>query len=525
MTTMSERNHSIDPYHEWLDIPPEDQPPSFYRLLGVQEFESDAGIIDQAAKARTAYLHPMAAGPERESVQRLLSEIAKARRTLLSTEVKRTYDEGLRSSAKDEEAPGSSVAPMASPAVEIPSIRVDTEAGSSKPSKAKRGRKAAAKRNSGRIDSGEQKAGDARTIKRGRVTENAPSKSRVSRKTWVHDWRLHAASIMTLLLLVISYVLYKNSRADKRAAVPLVYSSPATVGASAALPAAGSLSRSATKRNVVVGTQSDPRAARARNQVTRRSAGDNSKEKPKSSLAKALESMQAGSGVNDAAKATSSDRKQPKKIPDTAPVKLSENWLQGLPIVAEVTGAIDDVYDVRKGRDLLKMHQNGLVIKPAGGSDRYGSAVAKKVKAGLGETVAFESNLRRALPDSMRVGLIVGPIRIRLESKKKNLHLLINERRLGDFAPPKNVPVRIAVVRSADDARAFRWIVQAGGKALSGRAKLQQDVMDSVQVGLLFSAPRKGIAKPIYMQKLRVGVLDVNPDYQNTRVVELHPQK
>ena len=34
----------FDPYHKWLGIPPQDQPPNHYRLLGVELFETDNGI-------------------------------------------------------------------------------------------------------------------------------------------------------------------------------------------------------------------------------------------------------------------------------------------------------------------------------------------------------------------------------------------------------------------------------------------------------------------------------------------------
>ena len=63
----------------------EDQPSSYYRLLGLEDFEDDLAVIDAAAKKTTAYLHPVAAGPNRDSVQKLLSEVAKVRRTLLGS--------------------------------------------------------------------------------------------------------------------------------------------------------------------------------------------------------------------------------------------------------------------------------------------------------------------------------------------------------------------------------------------------------------------------------------------------------
>jgi len=32
---------SFDPYHKWLGIAPKDQPPHYYRLLGIDPFEGD----------------------------------------------------------------------------------------------------------------------------------------------------------------------------------------------------------------------------------------------------------------------------------------------------------------------------------------------------------------------------------------------------------------------------------------------------------------------------------------------------
>ena len=39
----------FDPYHRWLAIPPKDQPPNHYRLLGVELFEADPDVIENAA--------------------------------------------------------------------------------------------------------------------------------------------------------------------------------------------------------------------------------------------------------------------------------------------------------------------------------------------------------------------------------------------------------------------------------------------------------------------------------------------
>lgn len=86
----------FDPYHVWLGIPPSQQPPTHYRLLGIEPFESNADVIDAAASRQTAYLHQLAAGPNRKASQSILNEIAAARRCLLNPDSKAAYDEKLK---------------------------------------------------------------------------------------------------------------------------------------------------------------------------------------------------------------------------------------------------------------------------------------------------------------------------------------------------------------------------------------------------------------------------------------------
>lgn len=104
----------FDPYHVWLGIPPKDQPPNLYRLLGLELYESDAQVIDAAANRHTSYLQMMAAGKQRKQSQELLNEIASARRRLLDADRKKKYDEKLKAeqgekAAADQKADASSV--------------------------------------------------------------------------------------------------------------------------------------------------------------------------------------------------------------------------------------------------------------------------------------------------------------------------------------------------------------------------------------------------------------------------------
>lgn len=105
---------SFDPYHIWLGIPPKDQPPNHYRLLGLQDLEENTDVIDAAANRQTTYLHEMAAGPNRKESQQLLNEIAAARRCLLNPEKKAEYDGKLKAD-QAAEAAASQPAPTAVP--------------------------------------------------------------------------------------------------------------------------------------------------------------------------------------------------------------------------------------------------------------------------------------------------------------------------------------------------------------------------------------------------------------------------
>lgn len=105
----------FDPYYKWLGIPPSQQPPHHYRLLGVELFETDRDVIDIAANQRMSYLHDLGSGPNGKFSQKLLNEVSSARRCLLDEQQKATYDEQLRAKLASMSAAASAPAPAASP--------------------------------------------------------------------------------------------------------------------------------------------------------------------------------------------------------------------------------------------------------------------------------------------------------------------------------------------------------------------------------------------------------------------------
>ncbi|HLA84013.1 MAG TPA: hypothetical protein VJL29_04405 [Thermoguttaceae bacterium] len=105
----------FDAYYQWLGIPPEEQPPDHYRLLGLRRFEDNPTVISHAADRQMAHLRTFQNGPRSVRSQELLNETAAARVCLLNPEKKAAYDERLRVSlaakraGQGESAPGETV--------------------------------------------------------------------------------------------------------------------------------------------------------------------------------------------------------------------------------------------------------------------------------------------------------------------------------------------------------------------------------------------------------------------------------
>jgi len=95
-------SRQFDPYYKWLGIPPKDQPPNHYRLLGLERFESDCEVIDAAANRLMAYLQDLATGEGGKHSQKLLNEVAAARVCLLDEKRKAAYDAELRTKVAAE---------------------------------------------------------------------------------------------------------------------------------------------------------------------------------------------------------------------------------------------------------------------------------------------------------------------------------------------------------------------------------------------------------------------------------------
>ena len=89
----------FDPYYQWLGIPAKDQPPNHYRLLGLDDFESNPDVIEAAADRQMAHVRTYQTGQHSNLSQKVLNEVAAARVCLLNPEKKADYDASLRAKA------------------------------------------------------------------------------------------------------------------------------------------------------------------------------------------------------------------------------------------------------------------------------------------------------------------------------------------------------------------------------------------------------------------------------------------
>ena len=86
----------FDPYHKWLGIPPSEQPPHHYRLLGIPLFEDDVQVIEASVERQMAFLRKHQAGERAAEARQLLNEVSQARLCLLKPEKRAAYDAQLR---------------------------------------------------------------------------------------------------------------------------------------------------------------------------------------------------------------------------------------------------------------------------------------------------------------------------------------------------------------------------------------------------------------------------------------------
>jgi hypothetical protein len=109
----------FDPLYKWLGIPPDEQPPHCYRLLGLEIFESNLDVIEGATDRQMAYLRTFQTGPNVQIAQEVLNQVAVAKSWLLNPGKKVQYDGWLREQLGSRPPP----VPAAPPVPPVPPAR------------------------------------------------------------------------------------------------------------------------------------------------------------------------------------------------------------------------------------------------------------------------------------------------------------------------------------------------------------------------------------------------------------------
>lgn len=89
-------SESFDAYYKWLGIPPEEQPPNYYRLLGIQLFEENVDVIRASAERQLVHLGTYKSGDHANLAKKLIQEVVSARDCLMNTDRRVKYDRELR---------------------------------------------------------------------------------------------------------------------------------------------------------------------------------------------------------------------------------------------------------------------------------------------------------------------------------------------------------------------------------------------------------------------------------------------
>ncbi|QDV67620.1 hypothetical protein Poly24_13210 [Rosistilla carotiformis] len=199
---MPDASEPIDPYHKWLGIPKSQQPPTHYRLLGIEPFEGNPEVIDAAASRQVAYLHQLTSGPHRRLTQKLMNEIAQARRVLMDDASREKYDAQLRERSGEK------------PASPKPKNKIDfgtfpaIDFGEKTPRKSANAGSVAVVRG----PTGEEPAAIAAQ------SESPPPRRGRSKKAWwqKNDWRIHLGISAITVVIFVVYLLFWGPGSNER---------------------------------------------------------------------------------------------------------------------------------------------------------------------------------------------------------------------------------------------------------------------------------------------------------------------
>jgi hypothetical protein len=480
---MEQQPSGLDPY-DLLEIAPELRPPTHYQLLGIDDFETDLELIQTAAKQRGAYLHQIAAGPQRKVVQQLLGEVAVARRTLLVAESKQQYDQELMALLEDE--PGEA---FASP------FQIAT-------------------------DTGAESGDDAAT------EEQPASRSRRRQKSKWDEYKLHLLSA-SILLLIVGIVWFVNRGSGERVA------SQAPASTSNASPAVSTPARPRKSSSASLPAAPRP-GSQAPSPPRKRSTPSLAPTFDLSAFQPPAMSQPGTANKEPKANAASQPTAQPIAAATTAdyssavmPValELSADWQPDIKLVDEFKAKLGDRYVIDKNKHALTIQDQRAVITAGSGKRINGSLRHKSLKLTPKMAVALDTNLAPGESSPGQVGFAIGPLRIALTAGAKGVQ--VRAKNQSDDGPMKTLgqlktigpQTTLIVWRSAGDPNRVDWLAISDQSTLSGRIAIGK--LGRPPVTIVYLSPEKAFPQPVWFDNLRVGEFVNVPELPPSELLQL----
>lgn len=472
-------------YQEWLEIPADRLPPNHYALLGVPDYESDTDVIEAAAKARSAYLHQMAAGPNRKVVQDLLGRVAMARRTLLSEASRAEYDHALR--------------------FPVASVVLGAD---------------------GQTPPREHSGGGAASLE---VSSTAPPK--VTPRKRSNPWKYHAISAAVLLVVVGGIYLFNRAGGGRRAAKisdvkkhPSEMASPAAGaavanrgGPASKVSASVAKSEDATSNESAGSSRRAPKAVASEPQnrrsviAERRETGSGLGMGLDSKFADVLSDIADQAKRNDqdspAASAADSQSSGGLAIGPFQKGKQAQRSTATLTPVKAFPTAVKERFVSNRGYDWFEIKDGALWVNPAKDKNFF-TLRDQSVAFRSGDTVAMETSVSKTMRGEIQVGWMVNGVRIGVRPNGKAIEIIARDR--GREASAEVITqvgnaaefVRLTLTRDAKQPDRLRWYLESGPQTLSGEVTANGLPADAA-LSLFVAAPKQSIKQPLWVRNLQ----------------------
>ncbi|QEF98586.1 hypothetical protein Mal15_26390 [Stieleria maiorica] len=483
-------------YQEWLEIPAERLPPNHYALLGLADFESDEALIESAARSRSAYLHQIAAGPQRKIVQEMLGQVAIARRTLMSAESRRAYDQSLRSPVASADNV-TSTAPLSGHASSDNSHRGNVE-----------------------VDQPDNTVESQSTTATGTAVQR--------RRHTAGDWKYHGISAAVLLTIVAIVFLVNRNPGGRRAAEARPQEMGADVRGSS-LQSAGA-ERNADQDNEsgagrraagTTGRKASPQASRA----------DGPPAQHRSPIAKRRDTGSGlGAGLGDKfgdvlsdiakqgdegmpAKAASSENRGKFRplgglsISPATTLPDSVDPIASLRAVAEFPGQLADRFECEQGFQWYEATDEAIRLVP---NEAHTSFIIRDKQFTLtsGAAMAVSTSLSAGMRGETQVGFQVDGIRIGLRSAKNAIEVFARDRGddvrrdLVDKIKTPGDSTTLSIQRDANEPDLFHWFVQSGETTRTGTIGVTS-LAESAPVAVFVTASKPDPKRPLTLSGLK----------------------